>query len=72
MIRRDPNGTVTSYLGSTELRKDAANTVTATRHYGKTAIRTTNGGLPWLSGDHHGTGEISINATTLDPDPSTA
>lgn len=66
MIRRDPGGTVTAYMGSTELRKDAAGTVTATRYYGKTAIRTT-AGLTWLAGDHHGTGEVAIDAGTLAP-----
>ncbi|NES17355.1 RHS repeat domain-containing protein, partial [Micromonospora sp. PPF5-17B] len=67
LLRRDPDGVVTAYLGGTELRKDAADAVTATRYYGKTAIRTTSAGLTWLAGDHHGTGELAINAATLNP-----
>jgi RHS repeat-associated protein len=65
--RKDPNGTVTVYMGSSELRKTAAGAVSATRYYGKVAIRTTADGLTWLAGDHHGTGELAIKASTLEP-----
>jgi RHS repeat-associated protein len=65
LIRRDPDGTVTAYLGSTELRKDPAGAVTATRLYGTTAVRSTTGGLTWIAGDHHGTGQVAVDADDL-------
>ncbi|MEQ4305106.1 RHS repeat-associated core domain-containing protein [Plantactinospora sp. B6F1] len=67
LIRRDPGGT-TVYLGDTELRLAAgATTVTGTRYYAfgerAVAVRTT-GKLTWLVPDHHGTGQLAIDAAT--------
>jgi RHS repeat-associated protein len=68
LLRRDPDGTTTAYLGNLELRRDGGTgTVAATRYYGTTAVRTTTGGLEWLGDDHHGTGQITIDAATLQP-----
>lgn len=68
LIRRDAAGS-TLYLGSTELRRSASGAVAATRNYtfnGDTvAVRTTSDGLSWLAADHHGTGQLAINAGTL-------
>ncbi|MCT9006617.1 RHS repeat domain-containing protein [Streptomyces rhizosphaerihabitans] len=59
-----------AYIGSTELTltKGAA-TPTAERYYnlggGNQAVRTDDNKLYFLVGDHQGTGELAINATTL-------
>ncbi|MEN3613672.1 RHS repeat-associated core domain-containing protein [Plantactinospora sp. ZYX-F-223] len=68
LIRRDANGT-TLYLGDTELRLAPNGTVTGTRYYsfaGRTiAVRTSaDNALNWLALDHHGTPEISIDASS--------
>ncbi len=48
-----------------ELRRDAGTgVVTASRFY-RNAVRTTTGGLVWMCGDQHGTGQLAINAATL-------
>lgn len=80
LIRRDPDGTTTLTLSNgTELKSSAAGVVSATRYYvhdiTTVAVRTANtdasgnltGGsaLHWVTGDHHGTGELSIDATSL-------
>ncbi|MFF4291529.1 RHS repeat-associated core domain-containing protein, partial [Streptomyces sp. NPDC001633] len=66
--RKDPAGT-TIYLPGTELRLDAGtSTVKATRYYGygdsTIAVRDNTKKLFFLAADHHGTGELSIDATT--------
>ena len=56
-----PDGTEVRYTTSTGVKK-------ATRYYGHAddviAVRT-SAGLNWVVGDHHGTAEVTINATTL-------
>ena len=64
LLRRDPDGTTTAYLGGQELKKSPVGTLSGTRYYGSTASRT-SAGLTWLAGDHHGTAQVSIDATTL-------
>ncbi|MFF4181389.1 RHS repeat-associated core domain-containing protein [Streptomyces sp. NPDC001750] len=66
--RKDPSGT-TIYLPGTELRLDTgSSTVKATRYYGygdsTIAVRDDTKKLFFLAADHHGTGELSIDATT--------
>ncbi len=64
LLRRDPDGTTTAYLGAQELTKNPAGVLAGTRYYGATASRTQSG-LTWLASDHHGTAQIAIDATTL-------
>ncbi|MFJ9547983.1 polymorphic toxin-type HINT domain-containing protein [Streptomyces erythrochromogenes] len=66
--RKDATGT-TVYLPGMELRLDAgATTAKATRYYAfagqSIAIRTPDKKLSFLASDHHGTAELSIDATT--------
>ncbi|MFH8724276.1 RHS repeat-associated core domain-containing protein [Streptomyces termitum] len=66
--RKDPTGT-TVYLPGMELRLDAgATTAKATRYYafaGQTvALRDSGDKVSFLASDHHGTGELAIDATT--------
>ena len=64
LIATDP-GTTTLYIDDTEYRlNQATNQVTATRYY-LNAVRTTTDGLTWIATDHHGTGQLAINPTTL-------
>ncbi|MEV1118192.1 RHS repeat-associated core domain-containing protein [Actinosynnema sp. NPDC049800] len=67
LIRRDPEGT-TLYIGTTELHVDKAGLLTATRYYEHNedtiAVRTPES-LTWLSADHHGTAETSVDASSL-------
>lgn len=68
MIRKDPKAT-TVYLPGMELSLAAgSSTVKATRYYshaGQTiAIRTDDNKLSFLASDHHGTGELAIDAAT--------
>jgi RHS repeat-associated protein len=63
LLARDTTGT-TLYLGGTEIHRDPAGTVTATRYYGDVAVRT-SGGLTWQAADNHGTGELAVSATDL-------
>ncbi|GFJ93940.1 hypothetical protein Prum_075820 [Phytohabitans rumicis] len=67
LIRTDPGGAKTLYLGTTEVRATAS-TTTATRYYthaGATIAVRTAAGLHWLVSDHHGTAELTVNATNL-------
>ncbi|MEJ8644385.1 hypothetical protein WKI68_29855 [Streptomyces sp. MS1.HAVA.3] len=57
------------YLPGMELRLDAgATTAKATRYYAfagqNIAVRTPDDKLSFLASDHHGTGELAIDATT--------
>ncbi|MEU5147366.1 RHS repeat-associated core domain-containing protein [Streptomyces yangpuensis] len=66
--RKDATGT-TVYLPGMELRLDAgATTAKATRHYSfagqSIAVRAPDNKLSFLASDHHGTGELAIDATT--------
>ncbi len=67
LLRIDSAGK-TLYLPNQELRFDAsAGMKTATRYYthGDLTVATRSGGkLTWLSGDHHGTAEITVDAVT--------
>ncbi len=68
LIRHDPTS-VTLYLAGQELRVDKATGVQqATRYYthgGSVIAMRTDAGLAWLTGDHQGTAQIAIDATTL-------
>jgi RHS repeat-associated protein len=63
LLAYEPGSVTTLYLGNYELRRTTTG-ITCTRHYG-IASRTTSGGLTWIHADHHGTGEVAINPTTL-------
>ncbi|MER8230882.1 RHS repeat-associated core domain-containing protein [Streptomyces sp. NPDC094049] len=68
IVREDPNAT-TVYLPGMELSvATGSTTVKATRYYshaGQTvAVRTSDGKLSFLSSDHHGTGDTSIDSAT--------
>ncbi|MFC4045166.1 polymorphic toxin-type HINT domain-containing protein [Dactylosporangium siamense] len=60
LVAKDPAG-ATVYLAGYELRK-VGGTVTGTRYYG-VASRTPSG-LTWVAADHHGTGQLAIDAVT--------
>ncbi|WP_344905474.1 RHS repeat-associated core domain-containing protein [Actinomadura meridiana] len=69
LIRKDPTGTTLYLPDGTELNAlSGANTATGTRYYtfaGQTvAMRTSDGTLTYLTGDHQGTAQIAVNATT--------
>jgi len=69
LIRREPTAT-TLYLGAVELRLEAgAPAATATRYYGHgdqtVAARTDDQKLTWLVPDHNGTGQLAVDATSL-------
>ncbi|WP_169749638.1 polymorphic toxin-type HINT domain-containing protein [Streptomyces californicus] len=66
--RKDQTGT-TVYLPGTELKLSADGTKKeATRYYSHAgqavAVRTNDGKLSFTAGDHHGTGELAIDAVT--------
>ncbi|MDG4825040.1 RHS repeat-associated core domain-containing protein [Asanoa sp. WMMD1127] len=65
LIRRDPTGK-TLYLPDQELRYTTSTKAqTCTRYYthaDQVVATRTVGGVTWLSGDHHGTAQISIGA----------
>ncbi|MFF8383440.1 RHS repeat-associated core domain-containing protein [Streptomyces kanasensis] len=66
--RKDPTGT-TVYLPGMELKLSADGTKTeATRYYtfaGQTvAVRTDDNKVSFIAADHHGTGEVAIDAAT--------
>ncbi|MEU0382232.1 polymorphic toxin-type HINT domain-containing protein [Streptomyces cyaneofuscatus] len=66
--RKDPTGT-TVYLPGVELKLSVDGTKKeATRYYSHAgqavAVRTNDGKLSFTAGDHHGTGELAIDATT--------
>lgn len=70
LIRTDPSGTTLYLPGGTEVRHTTTttSTTTATRYYSfagrSIAVRTANT-LHWIASDHHGTAELTIDATTL-------
>ncbi|GLZ62319.1 hypothetical protein Misp05_58950 [Micromonospora sp. NBRC 107095] len=69
LVRTDATGKTLYLPGGTEVRYTTSGTTKkATRYYthaGQTiAIRTATG-LNWITSDHHGTAELTINATTL-------
>jgi RHS repeat-associated protein len=69
LLRRDPDGSTTAYLGGYEIRKEAVGGLTATRYYtagGTTIASRDPSRLTWLGGDHHGTAQVTIDANTLD------
>ncbi len=66
-LLRRANGATTLYLPGMEVTWDsAAGTEEATRYYihaGETvAVRENDGSLHWVLSDHHGTGEIAVDA----------
>ncbi|MFI1027422.1 polymorphic toxin-type HINT domain-containing protein [Streptomyces sp. NPDC020951] len=67
LVRKDPSGT-TVYLPGTELKLSADGTKTeATRSYsygGQTVAVRTAAKLSFTAADHHGTGEVAIDAAT--------
>ncbi|GAA2289906.1 RHS repeat-associated core domain-containing protein [Nonomuraea roseoviolacea subsp. roseoviolacea] len=67
LIRREPDGSTTLYLGALELRL-AGGQVTAKRYYSASdgtliALRET-GGLTWLLAGQHGSTQLAINDAT--------
>ncbi|MGW1326328.1 polymorphic toxin-type HINT domain-containing protein [Streptomyces antibioticus] len=69
LIRRTDAGT-TLYLGTTEITlAKGSTTPKATRYYdlggGNQAVRTDDGKLSFLIGDHHGTAELAVAASDL-------
>ncbi|WP_433365244.1 polymorphic toxin-type HINT domain-containing protein [Streptosporangium sp. CA-115845] len=69
LIRREPVAT-TLYLGAVELRlATGATATTATRYYGHgnemVAARTNDQKLTWLVPDHNGTGQLAVEAASL-------
>ncbi|WP_291407348.1 RHS repeat-associated core domain-containing protein [Actinophytocola sp.] len=68
LIRRDPDA-VTLFLGNQEVRLDReSREVSATRYYehaGRTVAVRTESGVSWLASDHNGTGEITIDAASM-------
>ncbi|MGW4424431.1 RHS repeat-associated core domain-containing protein [Streptosporangium sp. NPDC004631] len=67
LIRRDPDGSATLYLGTTEL-KLAAGAVAAKRYYsaadGSTVAMRTSAGVTWMLSGLHGSSQIAVNDTT--------
>jgi RHS repeat-associated protein len=63
LLAYEPGSVTILYLGGIELRRTTTG-ISCTRHYG-VAARTTGGGLTWIAADHHGTGQVAINPTTL-------
>ncbi len=67
LLRSSPTQT-TFYLPGMELHLDkSSGTVTATRYYsfgGQTIAVRQDDGVSWLSGDHHGTAQLAVNAAT--------
>ncbi|MFG2091940.1 RHS repeat-associated core domain-containing protein, partial [Spirillospora sp. NPDC048824] len=69
LIRKDPAGATLYLPDGTELRAlNGATTATGTRYYtfaGQTvAMRTSDGTITHLAGDHQGTAQIAVNTTT--------
>ncbi|WP_187414954.1 polymorphic toxin-type HINT domain-containing protein [Nonomuraea sp. PA05] len=67
LIRRDPDGSTTLYLGSMELRL-ASGAVTGKRYYSSAdsepvAMRDANG-VTWLLAGKHGSTQLAVNDTT--------
>ncbi|MFF5210866.1 polymorphic toxin-type HINT domain-containing protein [Streptosporangium sp. NPDC000396] len=67
LIRRDPDGSVTLYLGATELTL-ANGAVAAKRYYagadGSSVAMRTSAGVTWMLSGLHGNSQIAINDTT--------
>ncbi|WP_433272144.1 RHS repeat-associated core domain-containing protein [Actinosynnema sp. CS-041913] len=61
LLRRDPTGT-TLYLPDLEVRLPKGATAPKATRYYKNAMRT-DAGVTFLVNDHHGTGELAIDAT---------
>ncbi|SNT40931.1 RHS repeat-associated core domain-containing protein [Actinomadura meyerae] len=69
LIRKDPAGTTLYLPDGTELHTlSGATTATGTRYYdfaGQTvAMRTSDGTITYLTGDHQGTAQVAVNAAT--------
>ena len=67
LIGTDPTGK-TLYLPGMEVRAANSGTTTATRYYthaGATVAVRTAGALTWLADDYQGTGEATVNSSTL-------
>ncbi|MEU6797965.1 polymorphic toxin-type HINT domain-containing protein [Nonomuraea wenchangensis] len=62
LIRRDKDGT-TVYLPGLEVHLATGATAPTARRFIGNAMRTA-GGVTYILGDHHGTGELAINADT--------
>ncbi|MEU2171705.1 colicin D domain-containing protein [Micromonospora chersina] len=69
LIRTDATGKTLYLPGGTEIRyTTSGGTKKATRYYnhaGQTIAARTAAGLSWITSDHHGTAELTINASTL-------
>lgn len=64
LLRKDPDGSVTAFLGGYELLKSSSGVVSCTRYYGDVASRTSSG-LTWTTTDHHGTAQVAVDASSL-------
>ncbi|MGC5342385.1 RHS repeat-associated core domain-containing protein [Streptomyces sp. DT171] len=68
LISHGPGNTSTLYLGATEITwTKATGRTTARRYYdlgGASAVRQDNGSLSFVVADHHGTGELAVDAST--------
>ncbi|MCQ9177474.1 sugar-binding protein [Streptomyces sp. IBSBF 2953] len=68
LISRGPGGVSTLYLGASEITwTKATGKTTARRYYdlgGASAVRQDDGKLSFVVADHHGTGELAVDATT--------
>ncbi|MFV2216743.1 RHS repeat-associated core domain-containing protein [Actinomadura sp. LOL_016] len=69
LIRKDPTGTTLYLPGGTELRAPTgATTATGTRYYTfaeqTIAMRASDGTLTYMAGDHQGTAQLAVDATT--------
>ncbi|MFD7153011.1 RHS repeat domain-containing protein [Kribbella sp. NPDC059898] len=67
ILRKDAGGT-TLFIGDTELQLKPDGSLVGTRYYAlgdqQVAVRTGNK-VTWVSGDHHGTMTVSVDADTL-------
>ncbi|WP_344748995.1 polymorphic toxin-type HINT domain-containing protein [Streptosporangium vulgare] len=67
LIRREPDGTATLYLGAMELELSAG-TVKATRYYtgpdGSTVALRTGAGIKWLASGLHGSTQLAVDDAT--------
>ncbi|WP_283139349.1 RHS repeat domain-containing protein [Rhizohabitans arisaemae] len=64
LLRREPDGTTTLYLGAQELTLSGG-VVTARRTYLDGVVRHSATRVEYLLKDHHGTAELSLDAGTL-------
>lgn len=68
LVRRDPDGTTTLYLGTQEINRSPAGNLSAIRYYSlentTVAMRKNNGALQWLVNNHQASVAYSVAAST--------